>query len=159
MSTVEEKIETTKSRLLSGNLLVAIWIIVGTVGCWLVTPLFGWLFLGFSSFSILIIIRRLLCNSCYYCKSCTKGFAKLSILFLGANRIPGLSKGSILGMTATVYVILTVLPGSLLTNSVLQEFTLLKFIALSCLVAITLYAIISKLKNGNRTLWKLEVAK
>ncbi len=159
MSTIEEKIETTKSRLASGNLLAAIWIIIGTVGCWLVNPLIGWLFLGFSTFVILIIIRRMLCNSCYYCKSCTKGFAKLSILFLGTNRIPGLNKGSILSMTAAIFVILSVIPGLLIASSILQGFTLLKFLALTCLIAITLYAVGSRLKNGNRNLWKLEATK
>ncbi len=159
MSTVEEKIETTKSRLASGNLFAVIWIIIGTVGCWLVNPLFRWLFLGFSSFVILIIIRRMLCNSCYYCKSCTKGFAKLSILFLGTNRIPGLNKGSILRMTAVIFVILSVIPGLLIVNSILHEFTLLKFLALICLIAITLYAVGSILKNVNRNLWKLEATK
>jgi hypothetical protein len=83
----------------------------------------------------------------------------MSILFLGANRIPSLSKGSILGMTAAVYVILTVVPGFLIANSVVQEFTLIKLIALSCLIAFTMYAITSRLKNGNRTLWKPEIAK
>ena len=159
MSTVEEKIETTKSRLLSGNLLLALWIIVGTVGCWIISPLFGWLFLGVSAFSILIIVRRQLCSSCYYCKSCTKGFAKLSILSLGVNHIPGLGKGSIIGMTAAIYVILTVIPGLLIASSVLQEFTLFKLIALSSLIAITLYALVSRLKNSNRALWKLEATK
>lgn len=159
MSSVDEKIETTKNRLLSGNLIAAVWIIAGALGCWIVDPFFGWLFLGFSTFAILIIIRRMLCNSCYYCKSCTKGFAKLSILFMGANRIPGLNKGSIIGMTAAIYVILTVVPGLLIANSVLQGFTLLKVLALSCLIAITLFAVVSKLKNRNRNLWKLEVAK
>src|ERR1035437_1150590 len=131
MSTVEEKIVTVKSRFIGGNLLAALWIILGTFACWVVNPLFGWLFLGFSAFSIYVIIRRLLCNSCYYCKSCTKGFAKMSILFLGANRIPGVHKSSILGMTAFVYVVLLVIPGLVLANSILLEFTLFKLVLLT----------------------------
>ena len=112
-----EKIEATKSLLLFGTLTLAVWVALGTLSIWLINPLFGWLFLGFSAFVVLVVIRRLLCNSCYYCKSCTKGFAKLSKLTLGSNRIPGISKGSTLGMAATMYVVLSVIPGALVVNS------------------------------------------
>jgi len=87
MTTIEEKVEPTKSLLVSGNALVAIWVALGTISCILISPLTGGLFLGFSVISILIILRRQLCRSCYYCKSCTKGFAKMSILFQGAGHI------------------------------------------------------------------------
>src|ERR1035437_7715429 len=100
-----EKIEASKSLLFSGTSTLAIWVALGTLATWLINPLFGWLFLGFAAFVVLVVIRRLLCNSCYYCKSCTKGFAKLSKLTLGSNRIPGISKGSTLGMAATMYVV------------------------------------------------------
>ncbi len=154
MSTVEEKIEMVKSRFVGGNLLAVLWITIGTFGCYAVNPLFGWLFLGVSVFSLLIIARRLLCNSCYYCKSCTKGFAKMSILFLGADRIPGLSKSSIWGMTAFVYVVLLVIPGLVLGNSMLSELTWLKLMFLAGLLGISFYALVSRLKNRNKALWK-----
>lgn len=105
-----EKIEATKTLLFVGTLTLAVWVALGTLSIWLTNQLFGWLFLGFSAFAVLIVIRRLLCNSCYYCKSCTKGFAKLAKLTLGSSRIPGISKGSTLGMATTIYVILTVVP-------------------------------------------------
>jgi len=158
MSTVEEKIVTVKSRFVGGNLLAALWILLGTTVCWIVNPLFGWVFLGFSAVSIYVIIRRLLCNSCYYCKSCTKGFAKMSILFLGANQIPGLSKSSILGMTSFIYVVLLVIPGFVLANSILVEFTWFKLILLTGLLVISMFAIASRVKNRNQALWKPSVS-
>ncbi len=154
MSTVEEKIETARSRFVGGNLLALLWIASGTFACSLVNPIFGWLFLGFSAFSVYIIVRRLLCNSCYYCKSCTKGFAKLSILFLGANNIPGLSKGSIIGMTVYIYIVLMAIPSLVLGGSVLSQFTLLKLVGLVAVLAVSLYALTNKAKDRNRPLWK-----
>ena len=154
MSTVVEKIVTVKSRFIGGNLLALFWILLGAVGCWIVNPLLGWLFLGFSSFSVYVIIRRLLCNSCYYCKSCTKGFAKMSILFLGANEIPGISKGSIFGMTAYVYVVLSAIPSLILVNSILAEFTSFQAFLLVALIVLSMYAVVSRVKNRNQTLWK-----
>ncbi len=154
MSSVEEKIETVKSRFVTGNLFAVFWVILGTLACWIVNPLFGWVFLGFAFFSIYIIIRRLLCNSCYYCKSCTKGFAKLSILFLGANHIPGITKKSLVGMTVFIFIVLLVTPTSVLASSLLVEYSLVKLIVLTGLVVTSLIALIIRAVNRNKALWK-----
>ncbi len=154
MSSVEEKIETVKSRFVTGNLFAVFWVILGTLACWIVNPLFGWVFLGFAFFSIYIIIRRMLCNSCYYCKSCTKGFAKLSILFLGANHIPGITKKSLVGMTVFIFIVLLVTPASVLASSLLVEYSLVKLIVLTGLVVTSLIALIIRAVNRNKALWK-----
>jgi hypothetical protein len=154
MSSVEEKIETVKSRFVTGNLFAVFWVILGTLACWIVNPLFGWVFLGFAFFSIYIIIRRMLCNSCYYCKSCTKGFAKLSILFLGANQIPGITKKSLVGMTVYIFIVLLVTPASVLASSLLVEYSLVKLIVLTGLVVTSLIALIIRAVNRNKALWK-----
>jgi hypothetical protein len=141
-----EKIESTKSLLFLGTLTLAIWVALGTLSIWLTNQLFGWLFLGFSAFAILVVIRRLLCNSCYYCKSCTKGFTKLSKLTLGSNRIPGISKGSTLGMATTMYAILTIIPIALLVNSLLDSFNPLKLLLLAAILLITAYTLLVRAK-------------
>ena len=156
MSSVEEKIETVKSRFAAGNLLALTWILIGTVACWLVNPWLGWLFLAFSTFSVYVIVRRLLCNSCYYCKSCTKGLAKLSILFLGANRIPGQSNVAVKGMAIFVYIVLTLIPAVLLLYSLSPSFETLKIISLASLIGISTVALTSRLRNRNKSLWKRE---
>jgi len=126
--------------------------LLGTAACWLVNPIFGYVFLAFSAFSIYLIIRRFLCTSCYYCKSCTKGLAKLSILMRGANRIPGLNKGSIISLTVFAYVVLAVIPGWLLVDSILQGFDLLKLAVLSCLALVSVYGIAARIKNGDKVI-------
>jgi hypothetical protein len=55
-----EKIEASKSLLFSGTSTLAIWIALGTLATGLINTLFGWLFLGFSAFVVLIVIRRLM---------------------------------------------------------------------------------------------------
>jgi hypothetical protein len=150
MTTVEEKVDASKSTLLYGNILVAIWVALGAAGCYLVNPIVGWVFLGFTAFSIYVIIRRLLCNSCYYCKSCTKGMAKLSIMSLGANRIPGLSKGTVLGMAIYLYFILLAIPGWLLASSLIQQFSILQTSALAGILVISAYSIVARIKKGNK---------
>ena len=137
----------TKSLLAFGTSLLAVWVALGALSIWLINPLFGWLFLGFSAFVVLIVIRRMLCNSCYYCKSCTKGFAKLSKLSMGGNRIPGISKGSTLVMATTMYVVLTVIPVMFLANSMVGGFGLAKLCVLVFLLLLTAYTMVVRAKN------------
>ena len=139
MSDEEEKIAASKSSLFFGSLMIAVWIAIGSVAVWVINPVYGWLFLGFSAFSILIVMRRQMCGSCYYCVSCTKGFAKLSKLFLGDSRIPGISKGSTLGMAVFIYLLLSVIPGMMIVSSLFQEFSLLKLLLLICLLSVSTY--------------------
>ena len=150
MSGKEEKIEASKSSLFFGSLMIAVWIAVGTAAFWVINPLFGWVFLGFSLFSILIVMRRQMCGSCYYCVSCTKGFAKLSRLFLGGSSIPGISKGSTVGMTVFIYLLLSIIPGMILVLSIFQEFSLLKLSLLICLLLISTYNAASRGKKLTR---------
>jgi hypothetical protein len=148
VTTNDEKIHPTKPLLLFGSLIIVVWVALGTAACWIVNPLFGWLFLGFSAFVILIVMRRQMCGSCYYCASCTKGFAKLSKLFLGGNRIPGLGKGTTIGMAVFIYILLSVIPGWLLISSLLQAFTLLKLAILISLLAVTAYNVAARGTNS-----------
>jgi hypothetical protein len=159
MSTVEEKIETVKSRFIFGNLFALLCIVLGSVSCWIVDPLLGWFFLVFSLISVFVILRRLMCNSCYYCKSCTKGLAKLSILFLGANRIPGLSNSSVLGMTVFVYIALFIIPIFVLINSLFGELTTLKLTLLIIILGVFAVAVGERFSNRNKALWKPTVSR
>jgi hypothetical protein len=76
--------------------------------------------------------------------------AKMSILFRGANRIPGLSKGSVMGMSVYLYIVLLVIPGALLASSLMGEFSLLKVGLLAGLLAVSVFGLVMRLKNGNK---------
>jgi hypothetical protein len=150
VSDEEGKIAASKSSLFFGSLMIAVWIAIGTAAFWVINLLFGWLFLGFSAFSILIVMRRQMCGSCYYCVSCTKGFAKLSKLFLGGSSIPGIGKGSTWGMTIFIYLLLSIFPGVTLVSSIFQEFSLLKLFLLICLLSVSAYNVVVRGKNLTR---------
>jgi hypothetical protein len=150
VSDEEGKIAASKSSLFFGSLMIAVWIAIGTAAFWVINLLFGWLFLGFSAFSILIVMRRQMCGSCYYCVSCTKGFAKLSKLFLGGSSIPGIGKGSTWGMTIFIYLLLSIFPGVTLVSSIFQEFSLLKLFLLICILSVSAYNVVVRGKNLTR---------
>jgi hypothetical protein len=147
MSHDEEKVRATKSLLFLGILTIAVWVALGTAALWMVSSTAGLIFLGFSTFSILIVMRRQMCSSCYYCASCTKGFAKTSKLFLGDSRIPGIAKGTTIGMTVFIYVILAVIPGTLLVSSIIQELSVLKLSLLISLLTVSAYNAIMRARK------------
>jgi hypothetical protein len=70
------------------------------------------------------------------------------MLFLGGNRIPGLGKGTTIGMAVFIYMLLSVIPGWLIVSSLLQEFTLLKLSLLISLLAITAYNLAARGMNS-----------
>ncbi len=147
MSSQYEKIEATKPMLLSGTLLLAVWVALGTFSIALVNSLFGWIFLVFASFIVLAIIRRQLCNSCYYCKSCTKGLAKLSKLSLGGNHLPGIGKGTTITLATIMYVVLTVIPTLILMNSLSINVNVDKILLLAGILAITISTLVVRATN------------
>ncbi len=71
----------------------------------------------------------------------------MSMLFQGVNHIPGIGKGSLLGMATFTYIVLTVVPGALLANSLFTDFSVVKLLVLSCLLAVSTYAILMRIKN------------
>jgi hypothetical protein len=60
-------------------------------------------------------------------------------LFIGKSHIPGIGKGSEIGMAVFIYVILSVVPITLLASSMLQEFSSLKLLLMIGFLSISIY--------------------
>ena len=108
--------------------------------CLLVLQSIYWnIFSYFCSLLIFAILRRLGCNSCYYCKSCTMGFGKLSDLFFGSGRIAGLN--SSVGLKIVfVYGLLGLVPIAFLALSILQGFAVTKIAVLVAILLLLFYS-------------------
>ena len=131
--------EYSKALLIFGNLVIVLWIVLGAVSCWFFNPLVGWFFLVLALMLIFVILRRLGCNSCYYCKSCTMGFGKLSDLFFGNGYMAGVNSSGGLKL-AFVYVLLGLVPITFLTVSIMQEFAASKIVVLMFLLLLLFYS-------------------
>lgn len=136
----EEKLEFKLPFLVYGNLALLAWIFLAFAALWFYSPLYSWLFLLFTAASIYLILRRLGCSSCYYCKSCTSGFGRLSGAFFGTGYTKKGSVGNRHGFVAFIYFLLAPLPMAVLISSILQEFSVLKLAFLAGLIAITVYS-------------------
>jgi hypothetical protein len=146
----EEAKAYSKSLLVLGNLGIALWIVVSSIACWFFNPILGWLFLIFAFGLIFAILRRLGCNSCYYCKSCTMGFGKLADLFFGSGRMAGVnsSRGY---KVFFAYGLLGLVPLVFLVVSITQELAATKIAVLALLLVILIYSSIPRKPKQQKT--------
>jgi hypothetical protein len=131
--------EYSKTLLTVGNLGIILWIIISAVACWFFNPIIGWLFLISAFVLIFAILRRMGCSSCYYCKSCTMGFGKLSDLFFGQGYMAGVNSSLTLKIIF-VYILLGLIPIAFITVSILQEFAVTKIAVLALLLVLLVYS-------------------
>lgn len=131
--------EYSKALLVFGNIAIALWVVLAAVSCWFFNPIVGWLFLVVAFLLIFGVLRRLGCNSCYYCKACTMGFGKLADLFFGDGYMIGVSSSGKL-KAVFVYGLLGAVPIGFLAVSVMQEFAVSKVVLLSLLLLLLLYS-------------------
>jgi hypothetical protein len=137
----EEKLESTKPILIVGNLAILVWVFLAFFGTWFYNQIYGWLLLVFTAALIYMILRRLGCSSCYYCKSCTSGFGRLSGAFFGTGQTKKASVGNRIGLITFIYLLLVPLPTVFLLLSILHTLTLVKVVVLVCLIAVSLYSL------------------
>ena len=135
--------EYSKSLLILGNLGIALWIVISAVACWFFNPILGWLFLVSAFVLVFAILRRLGCSSCYYCKSCTMGFGKLSDLFFGRGYMAGVKSSTGLKVVF-VYGLLGLIPIGFLAVSIMQAFSAPKIAVLVFLLLLLIYSGVSK---------------
>jgi hypothetical protein len=137
----EEKLEFTQSFLVCANLVLLAWIFLAFFSMWFYSELYGWLLLAFTAAAVYMILRRLGCSSCYYCKTCTSGFGRLAGSFFGTGYGKKGSVGNRIGFVAFIYFLLAPLPAFFLILSTAQTFSLLKVVVLAGLLAVTVYSV------------------
>jgi hypothetical protein len=137
----EQKIVFKRRLLLLGNLALVAWLLVAFVSVWFFNQAAALLLLLFDAFLVYGILRRLGCNNCYLCASCTSGFGRIAGTFYGKGQVKSASVGNRKGVIAFVYLLLFPLPTALLASSIIQEFSALKILVLFGLLAMSLYSI------------------
>jgi hypothetical protein len=137
----EEKLEFKRPFLIYGNLALLAWILLAFATFVLYNQLYGWLFLMFTSAAVYLILRRLGCSSCYYCKACTSGFGRLAGAFFGRGFLKKGSVGNRHVLIAFIYLLLAPLPIATLIFYTVQAFDVLKVSVLGGLLVISGYSI------------------
>lgn len=133
--------EYPKVGIFIGNLLMLIWIALGTIGCWFVYPFVSWIYLAFAIIMVGIVLRMLLCTSCYYYdKWCCLGWGKLSGLLFKKGNIEEFNTSIGQKLAPATYGILTLIPLILIVISIIQKFAVSKIVVLLFILLISFYS-------------------
>lgn len=144
----EEKLEFPRPFLIWANLAIFTWTLLAFLSVWFYNQFYGWLLLVLTASAIYMILRRLGCSSCYYCKTCTSGFGRLAGVFFGTGYIKKGSVGNRLIFVGFIYFLLAPLPAAFLILSIIQTVSALKTAILICLLSIIVYSTATWMKKG-----------
>ena len=147
----EEKLQFTRPFLIWGNLALLAWVFLAFFAMWFYNQIYGWLLLVFTAAAVYMILRRLGCSSCYYCKSCTSGFGRLAGAFFGTGYTKKGSVGNRKGFIVFIYFLLAPLPAAFLILSAVHAFAVVKGVVLACLLAVTFYSASTWSKKNEET--------
>jgi hypothetical protein len=145
----EEKVDFARKLLVGGNLVLFAWIILAFLSVFFYNQIAGWIYLLLLSFLFYAVLRRLSCNNCYQCKTCTSGFGRISGIFFGKGFVKKASVGNRLIFVIILYGLLFPVPLILLSLSFLEIFSILKVAVLIFLLCITFFSIFSWLSNSS----------
>lgn len=94
-----------------GNLVMAALIAVGTIACWLVSPVLGVLYVVFSVVMVYGVLRRLICTRCYYFgKRCGTGWGKLAATWCTRGTLEEFNESPGTRLAPLVYGLVTLIP-------------------------------------------------
>lgn len=132
---ISEAKQFPKTLTIGGNIAVTLWIFLGAIAAWFYNSVAGWIYLLFALFTVFIILRRLGCKSCYYCKACTMGFGRISALFFGNHNLKDPKETYGVATAVFCYILIGIMPIILNALSIMQVFDFSKMMILLLLVS------------------------
>jgi hypothetical protein len=130
-------------ELLLGNLMIAVWILLGSLSFAIYYPLAAILFIAVAAFLVFYKIGKKGCVTCYYCKNCTIGMGKLPSLFFKREKTANVNVKA-LKLFPWTFLLMSVVPTVLIVVSMFQEVTIFKVTLLCAVLAFSLYSGIVK---------------
>jgi hypothetical protein len=141
--------EHPKTTVILGNLVMALWIALGTIACWLLYPLIGWIYLAAALIMVGVVLRKLVCTNCYYYgKWCGLGWGKLAALFFKEGDMEKFSTSIGVKLAPITYGLLSLIPIVLVVISIVMEFTAFKVVVLALLLLVSFYSGFLSRKKG-----------
>jgi hypothetical protein len=141
--------EHSKRSIILNNLVMVLWIALGTISCWFLSPLVAWIYLGLGIVVVYIVLRRLVCTSCYYYdKWCGLGWGKLSALFFRQGDMSEFGSGIGLKLAPAVYGLLSLVPIILVIVAMVQRFSVPRLVVLVLLLMVSAYSGVISRKKG-----------
>ncbi len=133
--------EHPTSKIFFGNLMMIIWIALGTSAVWFLYPLFAVFFFAFAVIMVYVVLRKLVCTNCYYYdKWCSIGWGKLAAKMFAKGNIEKFNTSVGIRLAPLVYGILTILPLLAIVVSLLLVFDYTKISVLILLLLVSVYS-------------------
>jgi hypothetical protein len=133
--------EYPKSTIILANLAMALWLALGTIAIWFLSPVAAIIYITFAVSMVFVILRKLVCTNCYYYgKWCGAGWGKLAALFFKRGDINKFGTSAGIKIAPLTYGLLSLIPVILGIISIIIEFTLLKATVLVLLLAVSFYS-------------------
>lgn len=133
--------EYPKSTIIIGNLIMLMWIALGTVACYFFNHTVAWIFLGVALLLVYVVLRGLVCTNCYYHdKWCSAGWGKLTALLFKQGNIENFNNSIGVKLAPAIYGLLTLVPLVLGTISAVQHFSAVKPVVLTALLLMGFYS-------------------
>jgi hypothetical protein len=129
----------SKTELIFGNLVIILWIALGALSWTLFYPLASILFFGLAALLVFYELGKHGCVTCYYCKTCTIGMGKLPELFFRKAGTENVNRRA-LKLFPLVYLLLSVLPITIISISFFQEMAIYKAVLLASVVTFSIYS-------------------
>jgi len=133
--------EYPKRTVIMGNLVMLLWIALGTIACWFLVPLIAWIYLALGIIVVYFVLRKLVCTNCYYYdKWCGTGWGKLTALFFKKGDINKFGTGIGVKLAPVTYGLMSLIPLILVIISMIQGFTVPKLVVLILLLVVSAYS-------------------
>lgn len=129
------------SKAVMGNILMLVWMGLGFWGIWFISPLFAWIYLGMGLLMVYVILRKMVCTSCYYYgKRCAIGWGKLASMLFKKGDVSKFPENPGIKVAPATYGLLSLIPLVFIVIGLIQGVTALKITALVLLLGISAYS-------------------
>ncbi len=143
--------EYPASGVVVSNIIMLLWIALGTIASRYVSPLAGWFYLAFALGMVYGVLRKLVCTNCYYYgKRCHLGWGKLVAWFFNQGKVENFANCTGIKLAGPTYGLLFLFPLVLLLIALFQRVTPVRLIILVFLLATSLYSSIPSRKKACR---------
>ena len=130
-----------KSTIFFGNLMMFIWIILGTVAVWFIDPIFAGLYLALALIMVYIVLRKLICTNCYYYdKWCALGWGKLAAKMFKQGKVENFNESIGVRLAPLTYGLLTIIPLITIVISIIFVFDYTKIGVFVLLLIVSFYS-------------------
>jgi hypothetical protein len=130
-------------ELLLGNLMIAVWILLGSLSFAIYYPLAAVPFIAVAAFLVFYKIGKKGCVTCYYCKNCTIGMGKLPSLFFKHEKTANINVKA-LKLFPWTFLLMSAVPVILIVVSLFQEVTAFRVGLLCVVLAFSVYSGVAK---------------